>query len=88
MSRKLAIAAGLAIGLLSSTAFADSSSARYVSKRVGMGPRPDQYTLVRVDRDAGDRPYALTGDSERPARRRVVIRFAGPHYIGPVTAWE
>ena len=88
MLKKTALAAAVVIGLLSPAVFAGSSDARYELRRQGMGPRPDQYMLVRVDRGAKDRPYTLTGPSERPHTRRVVIRFAGPHYIGPVTVWE
>ena len=89
MFKKVAVAAVIAVGLFSPAAMADSSSPRYELRRQGMGPRSDRYVWVRVDREArGDRPYALTGDSERPLKRRVVERWAGPHYIGPVTVFE
>jgi hypothetical protein len=89
MFKKATLAAVVAVGLFSPAAFADSSTPKYELKRMGMGPRPDQYVWVRVDRDTrGDRPYALTGDTERPLQRRVVQRWAGPHYIGPVTVFE
>ena len=49
-------------------ASAATDSARYELKRIPMGPRPDNYVLVRVDRaPQADRPYALTGDAQ-PAR--------------------
>jgi hypothetical protein len=89
MFKKVALAAAVVIGLLSPAAFAHSSNPRYELRRQGMGPRYDQYVWVRVDRDTrGDRPYALTGDNQRPAKRRVVEKWAGPHYIGPVTVFE
>ena len=88
MSKKLALAAAIVVGLLSPAAMAGSSNAKYELRRQGMGPRPDQYVWVRVQHDGGDRPYALTGDTDRPARKRVVQRWAGPHYIGPVTVFE
>ncbi len=88
MLKKTALAAAALIGLLSPAAFAGSPGPKYELRRQGMGPRPDQYVLVRVDRTRGDRPHTLTTDSPRPPTRRVVIRFAGPRYIGPVTVWE
>ena len=86
MFKKVALAAALVVGLLSPAALAGSSNPRYELRRQGMGPRPDQYVWVRVD--GGNRPYALTGDNDRPAKKRVVQRWAGPHYIGPVTVFE
>ena len=87
MLKKLALAAAIVVGLLSPAALAGSSNTKYELRRQGMGPRPDQYVWVRVQHD-GERPYALTGDNERPAKKRVVQRWAGPHYIGPVTVYE
>ena len=45
-------------------AAAGTASPRYELKRIPMGPRPDNYVLVRVDRaPQADQPYALTGDA-------------------------
>ena len=88
MLKRLTLAAAMVVGLFAPAALAGSSDAKYELRRQGMGPRPDRYVLVRVDRDGGDRPYALTGDTDRPAKKRVVQRWAGPHYIGPVTVYE
>jgi len=52
-------------------ASAGTGSAHYELKRIPMGPRPDNYVLVRVDRTPqAERPYALTGDA-RTERRNV-----------------
>ena len=88
MLKKLTLAAAIVVGLLSPAALAGSSDAKYELRRQGMGPRPDQYVLVRAGHDSRDRPYALTGDGGRTGKRRVIQRWAGPHYIGPVTVYE
>ncbi len=59
----------------------------YELKRAPMGPRPDQYVFERVDRqDGAERPRRPTGQTDVPAKRRLVQRWTGTHYIGPV--WE
>lgn len=90
MFNRLALAAAVAVvGLLAPAAMAGSSNPRYQLRRQGMGPRPDQVVWVRVERDAGgDRTSARTGDDNRPPKRRVVQRWAGRRYIGPVTVFE
>jgi hypothetical protein len=76
--------AAIALGTGACTASTDSG-AQYVQKRVSMGPRPDQYVLVRADQaEQADRPYALTGEAretrvERPAQRPTPSHPKGTH---------
>ena len=84
---KLVAVAAVAVSALSPAAFAGGP--KYVARRVPMGPRPDQYVLVRVDRDNGKiEPYALTGRPEIKSVRRVVQRWSGSRYIGPMWVTE
>ncbi len=60
---------------------------RYELRRIPMGPRPDRYVLQRVYRAVlTERPDVSTAQARVPAKRRLVQRWAGPHYTGPV--WE
>ena len=72
MIKQVAIAAA-ALVLSSSFAVAGSGGPKYELKRIPMGPRPDNYVLVRVDRpDHAARPYALTGDAQnRPVKQKA-----------------
>jgi hypothetical protein len=86
---KLAIVAAVAVaaGMFSPAALA--ATPKYATRRVPMGPRPDQYVLVRVSRETrSSAPYALTGRPEVRIVRRLIHRWAGPHYIGPVWVTE
>ena len=62
-----------AVALLFTAGYAlgGTGQANYETKRIPMGPRPDQYVLVRKHPAPlqQDRPYALTG--EREHRRAV-----------------
>ena len=76
------IAATAAV-LTASFAFAGTGTARYELKRIPMGPRPDQYVVVRTDRAVpAERPYALTGDAQRDPAKRVNVRHAPSHPKG------
>lgn len=59
-------------------------TARYQIQRIPMGPRPDQYIIVRVmDRSApSDRPYALTGESQPARVHRMSVRTIPSHPKG------
>ncbi len=82
----VAVAAG-SVPAIVSAGTPYQGSPRYELKRVPMGPRPDQYVFERVYRlDGAERPRKLTGQTDVPAKRRLVQRWAGTHYIGPV--WE
>ena len=67
------------------TASAAWAAPQYQLKRVPMGPRNDNYVLVRVDdaNTTNDRPYALTGDTHeravRPTASRVPSHPKGTH---------
>ena len=81
------LVAAVAVGVLAPTAFAGAP--KYETRRVPMGPRADHYVFVRVNAErGGDRPYALTGYGEVKTVRRVVQRWSGPRYIGPVWITE
>ena len=90
MLRTMLVAVTVAVGsvpALASAGTPDRGSPRYELRRVPMGPRPDRYVLERVYRQARDgHPHKLTGQANAPVKRRVVQRWAGTHYIGPV--WE
>ena len=63
-------------------AAAGTGTAQYELKRIPMGPRPDNYVIVRVDRTPqADRPYALTGDArvERSHVRPTPSHPKGTH---------
>ena len=87
-TKKLVVAAVVvAGGVLTPAAFA--ATPNYTTRRIPMGPRPDQYALVRTDREGrGSSPYALTGRTEVRTVRRVVQRWSGARYIGPVWVIE
>lgn len=81
---KLFAVAAVAVGIAAPATFAGAP--RYETRRVPMGPRPDQYVLVRTNADRGAvRPYGLIGDRKVRTVRRVVQRWAGSRYVGP--AW-
>lgn len=90
MLKTTLIAAAVAVGsvpALASAGTPDRESPRYELKRVPMGPRPDRYVFVRINREGRDeRPEKLTGQIDASAKRKLVQRWAGTHYIGPV--WE
>jgi hypothetical protein len=77
--------AAVAVVLTAGYASAATPNTNYELKRILMGPRPDQYVLVRTDRPVQDgRPYALTGDrderrTERPAARPTPSHPKGTH---------
>ena len=83
-AKKVLFAAAIAVGSMSTMAWADSGP-RYVQKRIPMGPRPDQYVLVRADRaEQAERPYALTGEvrkarEQRPGHRPTPSHPKGTH---------
>jgi hypothetical protein len=71
---KLCMAAAIAVSMLSPAAFAAGS--KYQPKRIPGGPRPDQYMFVPVEGKArSDRPYALTGDTDRIGKHRRTVRY-------------
>ena len=82
--KKLFAVAAIAVGIAAPAAFAGAP--RYEARRIPMGPRPDQYVLVRTKvARGGVRPYALVGDRQGRTVRRVVQRWSGSRYVGP--AW-
>lgn len=83
--KQIALVAAIAVASLSTPAFAGSAKPTFQLKRVPMGPRPDRYLYERVyDKQSDHRPRSLTGEAREPRKWRVVQRWAGPHYIGPV----
>ena len=89
MLRTITLTTALALGAAAPASLA--GNVRYEQRRIPGGPRADRYVPVRVDRDrdaAAERPYALTGESPRRAERKVVQRWIGSHYIGPVFVLE
>jgi hypothetical protein len=76
------IASALAAG---AAAPAFASGPRYGMTRLSNGPRPDRYVLVRTEaRPAPSAPYALTGPATVRAERRLVHRWVGSRYVGPI----
>ena len=64
-------------------ASAATQKASYELKRIPMGPRPDQYVLVRVDRaPQAEQPYALTGDAQPARVERNKPRYTPLHATG------
>ena len=86
--KRIILALAVVVGTLSSATLAGPARPQYRSERVSMGPRPDQYVLVRVDRQDRQRPYALLGTRKPSVERRLVQRWVGPRYIGPVWVSE
>ena len=85
MFKQIAFVAAIALGSLSPPAFGGSAKPAFELKRVQMGPRADRYLYERVhDKQSDDRPHSPTGMANEPRKWRVVQRWAGPHYIGPV----
>ena len=76
-----------AVGVILTAGYASAAApdAKYELKRIPMGPRPDQYVLVRTDRAVqAERPYALTGErqerrTERPSARPTPSHPKGTH---------
>ena len=77
--------ASVVVVLTAGYASAATPDAKYELKRIPMGPRHDQYILVRTDRaDRNERPFALTGEreerrAERPAARPTPSHPKGTH---------
>jgi hypothetical protein len=68
--------AAVAVILTAGYASAATPGAKYELKRIPMGPRADQYVLVRADRAVQDEhPYALTGERQE---RRAKAAHARP----------
>ncbi len=90
MLKTMLIAAAVVVGSIPALASAgtpDRERPRYELKRVPMGPRPDRYVFERVYRQGRDEhSRELTPRTNAPAKRRLVQRWAGTHYIGPM--WE
>lgn len=85
MFRKIVVAAVVAGASLSLAAAAEASRVKYELKRIPMGPRPDHYVLVRADRHKPlGAPDSVAGRQRQKTELRLVQRWAGPHYIGPV----
>ena len=75
--------AAVAVILTAGYASAATPDVKYELKRIPMGPRPDQYVLVRADRAAQDeRPYALTGEREERRAGRTAARPTPSHPKG------
>ena len=73
--------AAVAVVLSASFAFAGTGNARYELKRIPMGPRPDQFILVRVDRaPQPEHPRALTCDAQTA---NVELQKARPTPLHP-----
>ena len=67
--------------VLGASTFAFAGSPRYELKRVNMGPRPDQFVLVRVYEPTA-RPYALTGESPEQRAVKPPVRHIPSHVKG------
>jgi hypothetical protein len=77
------IAAVAVVLLTAGYASAATSDTKYELKRIPMGPRPDNYVLVRIDRaDQDERPYALTGEREERRAKRPAARPTPSHPKG------
>ena len=75
--------AAVAVVLTSSFAFAGTAGARYELKRVNMGPRSDQYILVRVhEKQRAEQPYALTGETQERRAARPPVHYIPSHVKG------
>jgi len=75
---KTLFAGAIALGATACAVSADSGP-RYVEKRIPQGPRPDQYVLVRAERaEAAERPYALTGQTEKTRAQRSAAHQSHP----------
>jgi hypothetical protein len=82
--RKATIAAALVLvaGSMPSVARADAEP-KYALQRIPMGPRPDQYVMVRVfDSSQRERPYALTGSDASTRTREPIVRHIPSHPKG------
>ena len=86
-TKKLVTVAAVAVGVLSTATFA--ATPRYETRRMSMGPRPDQYVLVRTDHEKrSSASYALTGRPVVKYERKLVQRWSGGRYVGPVWVTE
>ena len=69
--------------VLASSTFAFGGTPKYELKRINMGPRPDQYVLVRVpDRQRTERPFALTGETQERRAARPPVHYIPSHVKG------
>jgi len=77
------IAAVAVIVFVAGYASAGTGDASYELKRIPMGPRPDQYVVVRTDRaPQAEQPYALTGESQPARAVRTNSRLTPSHPKG------
>jgi hypothetical protein len=84
MLKHLIIAAA-AIGLSTASA----SAAKWQVKQIHQGGGRTATVVVReYAKKPAKAPYALTGNQEQKKAKRVVQRWVGPHYIGPVLEYE
>ena len=78
----IAVVAALVISAMSSVALADTQ-ATYRWQRIPMGPRADQFILVRVNpAPPSELPYALTGDDANRNAYRAATRSTPSHPKG------
>lgn len=85
MFKKMIVVAAVAAGSLALTACAHAAGGEYELKRIPMGPRPDYYVMVRAGRHKPlGAPDSVAGPQRQKTELRLVQRWAGPHYIGPV----
>jgi len=78
----VAAAAAVLVSAMSSVALADAQ-ATYRMQRIPMGPRPDQYILVRTNpAPPSERPYALTGSDAQRNPARAPMRSTPSHPKG------
>jgi hypothetical protein len=74
---KALFAGAIALSAAACAASTDSAQ-RYEYKRISQGPRPDQYVLVRAEQTEVDRPYALTGQTEKTRAQRPAVQPSHP----------
>ena len=75
------VIATAAIGL----SVASASAAKWETRQIHQGGGRTTTVVVRSHAEKpATAPYALTGKQEPKKTKRVVQRWAGPHYIGPV----
>ena len=79
MFKRIVIATA-AIGL----SVASASAAKWETRQIHQGGGRTTTMVVRSQERPATAPYALTGKQEPKKTKRVVQRWAGPHYIGPV----
>jgi hypothetical protein len=85
MLKQLLIVVAAAIGLSTASA----SAAQWRVKQIPQGGGKYGTVVVReYAKKPAKAPYALAGDRESKRVKRVVQRWVGPHYIGPVLEYE